>query len=1050
MQFSFDGLNRYEIPVLTLANPNMAELAIIPRPKDLRISLNLLDTSELTFRASSTDGSWVAELKKYRLIHADGFGWFVITSADPSYMGEYYTVEIKCLSYENTLNKKSIDLEGGTYRLFDPMNPHDENTIVGHVLNRCPRWSVGNISAALHDMYRTFDNPDDSVYGFLMSEAAEAYECLFVFDVEDFRISAYTAEDLLKETNVVLRYTSLLKNVSVNGTNNDVISCLNVYGASDFSIASVNPLGTASIYKFDYYKDWMSDGLWEKVATWQEKVNETATNTDAGSYSSLLASVRECSAEKLDLQAKYAEVLSYEKSGQQVLAIETPYTQDDTSLAAVTNIKTWIDGLDVDDLTSTILAAISYPPISFEKPPAGIAEYVGTIGEQYIPIAEASCNIYACEKSGAYLSGSIEALDVQVEELRAAISAITEELSFAENFTAEELVELDDYIITENYENTYVVNLDTFTYEQTQDLAMQLMREGQNQLTRLCRPSYEISADVLNFLFNNEFVGYRNEVVEKGLGCQIHLEVKEDEWVSPVLLSIGLSYDAPETVELGFGSTVNSKLTDMIWEDLFQESSKTSSTVNSNIHDLVTPLRDGTISRMQEFMGSTLDASRNAIVSSSNQELRLDEFGLVGRKLNEDGSGYEDEQVKLVNNSLCFTDDSWETVKLALGKLDVGGTSAFGIVAEYLVGEMIIGESLVINNESNTFAVDSSGASLKNASFAIENDTGANSLTRIIMDPVEGFKIQTRPAEYQNYTWANTPENVIENKLTADMEGNIQISGSLTSVGSVAGWENQDALGLVGSTEESNYARLGGSNYAFSAGNVIDGAETPKFSVSYNGDINALTGKIGTFSVDESAGIFGEGNLKVGEMTFSGSTALGLSSAPNLAIKGGNISRTNIKSVDVGPFYYLVIDENGDIRLADIALRGFLSDGTSIYNDPLYEIVCIPPNYAPSVPTSNKQQVIQINANGNGMNTRSGPSTSSSKIGNVYVGELYSYRIETGSDGYGWAYCTAQWFYSGSGYYSTTITPFYVRSINDSGYSSFDITTITTSVGLTT
>jgi hypothetical protein len=83
-------------------------------------------------------------------------------------------------------------------------------------------------------------------------------------------------------------------------------------------------------------------------------------------------------------------------------------------------------------------------------------------------------------------------------------------------------------------------------------------------------------------------------------------------------------------------------------------------------------------------------------LASTGEEVVIDGSGYTGRRMLDDGS-YDSKQVKLTGRNLVFTDDAWESCKVALGELLLGdGSSAYGINAEVLIGEAILGNNLRI------------------------------------------------------------------------------------------------------------------------------------------------------------------------------------------------------------------------------------------------------------------------------------------------------------------------------------------------------------------
>jgi hypothetical protein len=124
---------------------------------------------------------------------------------------------------------------------------------------------------------------------------------------------------------------------------------------------------------------------------------------------------------------------------------------------------------------------------------------------------------------------------------------------------------------------------------------------------------------------------------------------------------------------------------------------------------------------------------------------------------------YDPKQLWMVNNMLAFSDDGFDTAKLALGEISLpGGGTGFGIVSQYLIGNIIAGNSLTITNDSSTFSVDGAGATLTNAILSVQNSTN-----KIFLDPINGLKIQS------------TSGGVTTDRFYADTSGNLHISGIL-------------------------------------------------------------------------------------------------------------------------------------------------------------------------------------------------------------------------------------------------------------------------------
>lgn len=796
MLFSFDKFDRYEIPVLTVAHPDFTKVGIIKDPIGLKLDLNLVSTSKASFEAYSVDDTgnatfYYGALTKYNLVHISGFGWFVITHVDESNDGIHKSKSVDCESYEYTLGRKAANLSAGTYRLYDPANAASTETLLGHFLANCPRWTIGYVSSALYSRYRTFDMPDASMYGFLMEEAMDAYECVFVFDTENLQIKVYAPDDLIKDSGIVFRYTSLLKHISISDSADDVVTELQVYGADNFSIATVNPLGTASIYKYDYFKDVMPAAMWVKVKQWQDDVAAAMGRTSA--YGNILTAIKNENLKILGYEANKSEVERYRAAGEQVRTVNTPYTMQAVSQTAVDNIRAWIDSKNSTDLLTMVTVADAYPPIPTFVPaggegvvPSEIQAYADTITEADRNVAQATINIYACDKCEKYCDSLIATSKAQIEIYQNQRKATHTNLSISNYLTADEIVALGDYTLADVYENPYIVPLDGMTYEETQNLAFELLDGAFETLERVSQPTFDFSVETVNLMFDKEHEDYVNIIEQNGLGCRVHVEFEDGHWYNPVLMGISVEYDAPDKCELVFGSNYHAKMSEDLYAECFQQAAKTSATVSSALHSWLNPMESQSLSPMREFMEGALNAAVNKIINANNQSTVIDQFGIWGRKITDDG--YSPKQIKIINNGLYMTDDNWDTCKLALGEIDIPGTadSAYGIASEVLIGNLILGEALKIMNANNTFTIDENGVNL----------TTSDGLKKIYINPSDGFKIQGR---------ADTT-SAFADKLYLDSEGNAILRDITAVGGTFAGGVLADSgtMGAFFSTGESN------------------------------------------------------------------------------------------------------------------------------------------------------------------------------------------------------------------------------------------------------
>ena len=840
MVIKFDAFDRVEIPTMVLCNPNFQELYVIKPLRAPEMTLRFTATSEMSFTVAARDENGNAVpyydlLTKNRVIHMDGFGYWVIAEPSDDLDGTTDKKEITCYSYEYMLSLRDVDLDEGTYKFYDKVSP--DTTILAKIASKLPSWKIGYISDSLYNKYRTFELPDQSVYGFLTTEMAEAYEAIFVFDTENMIINAYDVADIVHDTDIAFTWWNVMKHAEISEASDPIITALDVYGSGNFSIRDVNPLGTPTIYKFDYFKDQMTPALWEKVSAWQTAVYAQMVSDAPGDYPALLTERKQLNTRILDMRADQDEVRAYLAAAKQVQDVQTPYSMQGASNNAVTSIYSWISGISEDELRLMLLSASAYPPINLDSPPADIASYASAVAVADRGIAQARIFTSACETCIKHIDASIAGVQEQIAAINVSIQAINDSLKFENYFTEEERLELDKFNFGSTYSNEYYVVSESMTYAEIQELAQELLEQGFSALEIASQPSYSFELDTINWLFLKEYQQYIDQLE---LGCIVHAEIREGEWVSPILLEMSFDFDDPSNLSMTWGNRYRLRTDEWTFADLYDQTSRTSAAVSRNFADMISPTRSGQMTEMRAFMDGALDAARNNILAGNHQAIQIDAHGMLFRKsvLNEDGSftgEYEPEQLKLINNMLCFTDDDWLSVKSALGKIDLGnGNYTYGLVAESIFGNLIAGEQLVIQNEAGNFVVDSAGMSYSATS------EGSN----IYLSPTKGFGLQTKDENGE-----------FVDRISLNMDGSIYVDSSITAVRKVGGWSNEDEAGLQ-KVGLSNFARLGGEAYAFSAGTVADGVESPNFSVSYDG---ILTAKNGSFSgtIASTAGSIG-------------------------------------------------------------------------------------------------------------------------------------------------------------------------------------------------
>ena len=143
-----------------------------------------------------------------------------------------------------------------------------------------------------------------------------------------------------------------------------------------------------------------------------------------------------------------------------------------------------------------------------------------------------------------------------------------------------------------------------------------------------------------------------------------------------------MGYFNPTSFKLIFGNRLRLDDEAFQYSDLLNQSISAGTTTKVNSTQW-NSWKDTYEDEVSTFITSALDASLNNVVNSTDQDIIIDESGLRGRTTV--GGSYSDKQVWLVNNMIAFTDDNWDSAKMAIGEFEApDGSSVYGIVAEQL------------------------------------------------------------------------------------------------------------------------------------------------------------------------------------------------------------------------------------------------------------------------------------------------------------------------------------------------------------------------------
>lgn len=340
MIVSFSSVNWAEQPVLVLKNLDGTFIQPLTNAFNVEAKLYYNETSELSFDlpafANGVATPYYEDVVGMRLVDWIGVGQFILVNPSVENNGYSEIKACKAYSLEYELTYKSTYIKEGTYEFWNPMAP--AGTVLGMILSDYPSWSVGTVDTDLVGRYRTFESDNQKSYDLMKNTLQDMYQCIFDFDTYGRKINVRSVASQTRERPVYLSTDNLIKKIQVEEDTENIFTVLDVNGADDVDIRSVNPLGTNKIYNLDYFMNtsYFSQAMIDKWQEWKtvyedaqkqyynitvEKVLEEAAlaaakavlmelKNELSKYETLQSTYVEASAQGIDRSSELADIKS--------------------------------------------------------------------------------------------------------------------------------------------------------------------------------------------------------------------------------------------------------------------------------------------------------------------------------------------------------------------------------------------------------------------------------------------------------------------------------------------------------------------------------------------------------------------------------------------------------------------------------------------------------------------------------------------------------------------------------------------------------------------
>lgn len=624
-----------------LCNPNSDELKIIDhRNESLDIWLN--DLWELTFtvdnlnRKGNDYNDYYDLINKDRIIKISEVAEFVITECSETDNGRTKTKKVICKSIEYNMTNKIISyMECKAYKFYDALPVNIPDTFLGIVLSFLPNWTIGYVNTSLYSKYRVFDiSSDTNIYNLLKENGQKAYECIFTFDRINKTINAYTKDEIIKQTDLIISFENLVKELDITPIFDGKVTSLAVSGANDMGIALVNPLGTNYIYNLDNVIDEVGEqgirtmtletsNAWK---TWKERYNTLKVG-----YAANVLSIKNKKASILTYQTQLSTLNAEVKALKDSISIFTTFYEDKTAL--------------VNEYNQKMSAIVT-------------------------------------------VENNISTLKTEINTLMTQQTVTNLELRFSNFFTNTQLKELDSFIKTSKYADENFAVTDSMTDVEEIEMSQELFDKAWRELNILCTQRYSFDVNMLCPFFVDNFNLHKDQL---DLGAEILLQDSKGNNYTPLLIGASIPFDNLENVSFTFSESVKNQNNELNLQKLLGQTANVATNLAINNIKYNSYVDSGDKQTLEKMRTEALDVDKQALINGIDKTITIDNTGILCKALDTNGvNGYSPYQSWWNNNILMFTDDYWKHAKMGIGLITLpNGQKAYGANNEKTYSKLI-------------------------------------------------------------------------------------------------------------------------------------------------------------------------------------------------------------------------------------------------------------------------------------------------------------------------------------------------------------------------
>lgn len=306
MYFNKDSFNQNKPLEFYVCRPNNEVVAPVIGFENDRMTLNMLDISELSFevpeyiylpqKKATVLNPCFSYLSQYMRIQ-DSCGRIFRINTEPE-IRETADGRIKTVSADSLeCELQDKDIIGLAINMGNELSAewYDENlnplgipenyiifandsekrlSLMDILLDYAPNWKLGHVDTELRAQRRSFEIDASDLYAVLTQDVARAFECIFLFDTATRTINAYKVENVGKDTCIYLSIHNLVRSKTIAPSSDTIYTSFSVLADDNQDILSFANFGSNEITNYEYFMNpiWFKEETITKYRAYQKNI----------------------------------------------------------------------------------------------------------------------------------------------------------------------------------------------------------------------------------------------------------------------------------------------------------------------------------------------------------------------------------------------------------------------------------------------------------------------------------------------------------------------------------------------------------------------------------------------------------------------------------------------------------------------------------------------------------------------------------------------------------------------------------------------------------